>query len=69
MNRDQFLRKLRKYAKKHKKDYSIDEKKGKGSHYIVYYSSLETTIQHDLNPERIQRILRQLGIDDSDFFK
>ena len=66
MNRDQLIRAIRKLANKRNIHFELDSKKGKGSHYRVEYGAKWTTVQHDLNPGRIQRILRQLDIDPAD---
>lgn len=66
MNRDQLIQALRKLARKRDVHFELDMKKGKGSHYRVEFGSNWTTIQHDLNPGRIRRILRQLDIEPED---
>lgn len=66
MNREQLIRAIRKLARRRGVHFKLDEKKGKGSHYWVEYGAKWTTVQHDLNPGRIQRILRQLDIDPAD---
>ena len=66
MNRDQLIRALRGLARKRGIRFALDTRKGKGSHYRVEFGTRWTTIQHDLNPGRIQRILRQLDIDPAD---
>ena len=66
MNREQLIRALRKLARKEGKHFLLDSRKGKGSHYRVEYGSKWTTVQSDLNPGRITRILRQLDIDPAD---
>ena len=62
MNRNDLIRDLRKYARKNELKLSVDEKSGKGSHYLVKLGTEWTTIQNDLNPHRIERILKQLRI-------
>lgn len=63
MNRDQLVRALRKYARNKGLAWDLDKKKGKGSHYWVQVGAYETTVQSDLNPGRIERILKQLKVD------
>lgn len=63
MRRNDLIRALRVYARKRNIAFWVDEKKGKGSHYRVKVGNELTTIQSDLNPSRIQRILKQLRID------
>jgi hypothetical protein len=66
MNREQLIRAIRKLARKRGVHFELDEKKGKGSHCRVEYGDRWTTVQHDLNPGRILRILRQLDIHPDD---
>ncbi len=63
MNRDGLIRALRKYAKKQGIRFEVDKKKGNGSHYKVTVGAKWTTVQSDLNPGRVERILKQLEID------
>ncbi|GJE03593.1 hypothetical protein [Methylobacterium isbiliense] len=66
MTRDQLIRSLRTYARKRALPFDEDRKKGKGSHYRVRVGGKVTTIQSELNPNRIARILKQLGVDPAD---
>ena len=66
MNRNQLIQAIRKLARKQGVHFELDAKKGKGSHYRVEFGTKWTTVQSDLNPGRIQRILRQLDIDPAD---
>lgn len=66
MNRTQLIQALKRYARKRKLHFLEDRKKGKGSHYLVEVGDKGTTVQSDLNPGRIQRILKQLGVDPAD---
>jgi hypothetical protein len=63
MNREQLIRRLRKYARKRDLRFEVDTRKGSGSHFIVEVGSERTTLQSDLNPGRIERALKQLKID------
>jgi hypothetical protein len=56
MNRDQLIRSLRRYARKHGLHFLVNTRKGKGSHYWVEVGSEATTIQGKLNPGRIERV-------------
>lgn len=62
-NRDGLIRALRKYARKRELRFEVDKTKGKGAHYKVVVGSNWTTVQSDLTPGRIERILKQLEID------
>ncbi len=63
MNREQLIRAFRKYARKRGLLIEVFKKKGKVSHSVVVVGSEETTLQHDLNYGKIERILKQLKID------
>ena len=63
MNREQLLRALRKYARRNGIPFSVDTKRGNGSHYLVVVGSERTILQSDLNPGRIARELKQLKVD------
>jgi hypothetical protein len=62
MNRDQLLRELRHYARKHDLVFELYKSKGKGSHYILTLGDKTTTVQSDINEQRAKRIKTQLGI-------
>lgn len=66
MNRDGLIRALRKYARRHGLSIVVDKKKGNGSHYRVRLGSLIMTVQTDLIPGRVERILKQLGVNPAD---
>ncbi|MYZ49857.1 hypothetical protein [Propylenella binzhouense] len=62
MNRESLIRALRKYARTNGIAFEVDTRKGKGAHYRIRLGDRITTVQSDLNPGRIERILRQLGV-------
>jgi len=66
MNRDGLIRALRKYARKRGLPIQVDKKRGDGSHYRVRLGDKVTTVQKDLNPGRIERVLRQLNVNPAD---
>ena len=66
MNRDQLIRRLRRFAKKGGVPFEVDKKKGNGSHYRVKLGNKRSTLQEDLNPGRIERFLKQLDVDPAD---
>lgn len=64
MNRDDLLRKLRKYARKEGLPFDLQKDRGKGAHYRVRLGDKVTTIQSgELSPFHVRRICTQLGID------
>jgi len=66
MTRDQLIRALRRYASRNGLTFKVETKRGKGSHYRVRVGERVTTIQKELNPGRIERILKQLGTSAAD---
>ncbi len=66
MNREQLIRSLKRYARKNNLPHDVDKKKGKGSHYTFFLGDKFTTLQNKLNPGRIERALKQLGVDPAD---
>jgi hypothetical protein len=62
MTREQLLQMLRKHARKNGRVLKVDASKGKGSHYRVTLDGVTSTLQQELNPGRIQRFLKQLGL-------
>jgi len=63
VNRDGFLRALRRYCRKNGMFFRLDEARGKGGHAVVWVGERRTTVQSDLNESRVERILKQLGLD------
>lgn len=66
MNRDGLIRALRRYAGRRDLPFELYTKKGKGSHYRLRLGDRITTVQSELSPGRIERVLKQLGIDPAD---
>lgn len=66
MNRDQFIRKLRKPARKQKKLFIVEFERGKGSHCMITFEATSVALQQDLTPGRIERFLKQTGVDRAD---
>lgn len=67
MQREQFLRRLRRFARKRSLAFEVDKTLGKGSHYRVLLAGRLTTVQSgELSPGHVRRICEQLGIDPGD---
>ncbi len=66
MKREQVIQALRKHARRTGKSLTVDKTKGKGSHYRVILEGRVSTLQDKLNPGRIQRFLKQLGLTPAD---
>lgn len=67
MDRDEFLKRLKRFAKKHRIDCDFDPKRGVGSHGTVFLGDRKTIVPHgELAPGTLAAILRQLGITKND---
>ncbi|MEF2553802.1 hypothetical protein VQ042_21065 [Aurantimonas sp. A2-1-M11] len=66
MNREQFIRELRREAMKRGLAFRIVETRGKGSHYRVHLGERFTTVQSgELTPLMVRTLRRQLGMDNA----
>lgn len=70
MNRDDFLRALRKYCRKNGLTFEVNRRHGKGSHYWIKVNAKSTTApkgdySSDKGPRRY--VCLQLGIDPAAF--
>lgn len=66
MDRGKFIRKLSKYARRNKLEFYVEKSSGKGSHYLFEMNKKFSTIQMQLNPNRIEPVCKQLGIKKGD---
>jgi len=66
MTREQLIRDLRKFARRTGREFEVDKRRGKGSHYSVRLGQRRTTIPSHLYPVLIDAILRQLDVDPAD---
>ncbi len=62
MNRDGFIRDLRRYCRKNDLSFEWKVSRGKGGHGLLKVGAAKTTVQSDLTPGRIESILKQLGL-------
>lgn len=63
MNREQFLKALRKECRKSGWSLEVDTKLGKGSHYRITVNGRKTTVKSgELSPVFIKIIRDQLGL-------
>ncbi len=63
MKRDQFMRRLRRYCRKHGLTVSVDAARGKGSHVTLRVADRRTIVKDgELAPGYIRMLLRQLGL-------
>lgn len=68
MNGQEFVRRARRYARRHGLDYYFDPAHGKGSHGTLYLGEHQTTVQHGEIPRRtFFAMLRQLRIEAKEF--
>ncbi len=63
ISRQKFLPQLREEAAVSAKAWSLDKKKGKGSHYRVTVGSRTTTVPEKISPLMAKIIRKQLGLD------
>lgn len=64
MKREALIRELRKLARETGKRFEVIERRGKGSHYRVYFGDRSTTIKSgELKPGYVKLIKVQLGVD------
>ncbi|MGH6958836.1 MAG: hypothetical protein ACREEW_19405 [Caulobacteraceae bacterium] len=62
MNRDAFLRDLRRFCRKTGRSFEWRQSRGKGGHGIVTVDGRWTTVQSGLDEGRKESILKQLGL-------
>ena len=63
MKRDQFLKELRRLARKEGHELAVVTNKGKGSHIRVTYNGKTTTIKDgELTPGYVRLLKKQMGI-------
>ena len=63
MNREQFIRELRKEAKKLNVHFAFDKKRGKGSHGTLEFGDKKTTCpKGELKIGLVNAIRKQLGV-------
>lgn len=68
MTDQEFLRRLRRYARKHDLPFVYEPSRGKGSHAMVYLGDRMTTLSKgEIPPGRLRAMLRQLDIDKAGF--
>ena len=68
MNDREFLRRARRYARRHRLAFEFDPTQGKGSHGKVYLGDQQTTMpQGEIKPPTLRSMLRDLGIDRREF--
>ena len=67
MNTREFIRKLRRWARKRNIDFDVRDNESKGSHRTIYLGDRRQTVPwttNDLTTGTIRGILRRLGVDD-----
>ena len=68
MNGQQFVRRARRYARRHGLDCTFDPAQGKGSHGTLYVGGHKTTVSHgEVRRGLLADMLKQLGIDPQEF--
>ena len=68
MTGKEFIRRARRYARKHGLAVDFDPRRGKGSHARLQIGQRFTMVPYgELKPGTFRNLLRQLGIDQEDF--
>ena len=68
MNDREFLRRARRYARRHRLTFRFDPTRGKGSHGMARLEGRTTAIPHgEIAPGTLSSILRDLGINRREF--
>ena len=66
----EFIRRARKIGNERGIAVSTDEKRGKGSHSVLFYGHRKTIVKDrrkELGPGLMSKMIRDLGLDWSDF--
>ena len=68
MNGQEFIRRARRYARRHRLEFHFDPARGKGSHGILYLGNRHTTVQHgEIQLKTLIGMLRDLEINRREF--
>jgi mRNA interferase HicA len=68
MNGREFIRRVKRYARRAERDFYLDRGRGKGSHWTVYIDDRTTIVQHgEIPPGTLASMLRQLNINPREF--
>lgn len=70
MRGNEFIRRVRQLARERGQSCRVDEKRGKGSHVILYYGSRFTVVRNpkdELKTGSLHGMLKQLGLTLDDF--
>ncbi len=65
MNGNEFIRKIKKLAKRREHLFRIDKKRGKGSHVTLYFDEKRTIVRNpkdELKTGTLTAMLKQLGL-------
>ena len=69
MKGHEFIRKIKKLAKKRGIDAYVDKKRGKGSHVTLYFGEKLTIVRNpsqELKTGTMKAMLKQLGLEEND---
>lgn len=68
MHSRQFIRRMRRYARRHGLAFEYDPRRGKGSHGRLWLGERLTTIKHgELGKGLVHKMLRDLGVNTKEF--
>lgn len=69
MKGNEFIRKIKKLAKKRGIEAYVDKKRGKGSHVTLYFGERITIVRNpseELKTGTLKAMLKQLGLEEND---
>ncbi len=67
VNGNQFIRRLRRLARRRGVEFRLDAKRGKGGHRTVYFGNRRTTVKSgEIGVGLLNAMCRQLGIERDD---
>ena len=69
MSENEFIRKIKRLAKKRGIEAYVDKKRGKGSHVTLYFGERLTIVRNpsqELKTGTIKAMLKQLGLEEND---
>jgi len=70
VNGNEFIRKIRRIGSERNVAASVDARRGKGSHRLLYFGNRRVTIKDarkEIGPGLLAKMLRQLGLTKDDF--
>lgn len=67
MNGAEFVRRVRRYARRTRQAFRFEKARGKGSHGMLYLGVGRTVVKHgQIQKGLLKRMLKQLGVEEED---